>query len=65
MLFLRVTPLIPNWFVNVASPIVGVPISTFAIATFIGECYFPISSQSVMSLFQSSVIGEPQYQFVL
>ena len=36
MLFLRLTPLLPNWFINVASPIVGVPLSHFAIATFLG-----------------------------
>lgn len=36
MLFLRVTPLIPNWFVNIASPIVGVPFSVFVLSTAIG-----------------------------
>ncbi|ETV98466.1 hypothetical protein H310_08608 [Aphanomyces invadans] len=36
MLFLRLTPLLPNWFVNVASPLVGVPFGVFVGATFIG-----------------------------
>uniref|UniRef100_A0A7S3QSY7 VTT domain-containing protein n=1 Tax=Dunaliella tertiolecta TaxID=3047 RepID=A0A7S3QSY7_DUNTE len=36
MLFLRMTPLLPNVFINVASPIVGVPLHTFAIATLLG-----------------------------
>jgi len=27
---------IPNWFINIASPIFDVPLSTFAIATFFG-----------------------------
>ena len=36
MLFLRLTPILPNWFINVASPIVKVPLSFFAIATFVG-----------------------------
>jgi uncharacterized membrane protein YdjX (TVP38/TMEM64 family) len=36
MTFLRVTPIMPNWFVNIASPIVGVPLSTFFKATLIG-----------------------------
>jgi uncharacterized membrane protein YdjX (TVP38/TMEM64 family) len=31
MLFLRVTPVLPNTFINVASPIVGVPIHVFAL----------------------------------
>lgn len=37
MLFLRLTPLLPNWFINVASPVVGVPVSTFGLATFLGQ----------------------------
>ena len=36
LLFLRITPLLPNWFINVASPLVGVPLPTFALATFLG-----------------------------
>lgn len=36
MLFLRISPIVPNWFVNVASPIVGMPIHIFAFGTFFG-----------------------------
>jgi len=36
ILFLRITPLVPNFFINISSPIVGVPISTFFLGTFIG-----------------------------
>eukprot|EP01114_Cavostelium_apophysatum_P017216 TRINITY_DN5060_c0_g1_i1.p1 TRINITY_DN5060_c0_g1~~TRINITY_DN5060_c0_g1_i1.p1 ORF type:complete len:267 (+),score=65.04 TRINITY_DN5060_c0_g1_i1:165-965(+) len=36
VLFLRFTPFIPNWFVNIASPLVGIPLSTFFIGTFFG-----------------------------
>ncbi|XP_068635201.1 uncharacterized membrane protein At4g09580-like [Aristolochia californica] len=36
MLFLRVTPTLPNTFINVASPIVDVPYHTFFLATFVG-----------------------------
>lgn len=36
MLFLRVTPTLPNTFINVASPIVDVPYRIFFMATFIG-----------------------------
>lgn len=31
MLFLRMTPLLPNIFINMASPIVGVPLHIFAL----------------------------------
>ncbi|KAF6151717.1 hypothetical protein GIB67_002000 [Kingdonia uniflora] len=36
MLFLRVTPTLPNTFINVASPIVDVPFHIFFLATSIG-----------------------------
>ncbi|KAG8638152.1 uncharacterized membrane protein At4g09580 [Manihot esculenta] len=36
MLFLRLTPTLPNIFINVASPIVDVPYHIFFLATFIG-----------------------------
>lgn len=36
MLFLRMTPLLPNWFINLASPVVGVPMMPFTVGTFFG-----------------------------
>ncbi|KAM8718902.1 hypothetical protein ACLKA7_011581 [Drosophila subpalustris] len=36
MLFLRMTPILPNWFINLASPVIGVPLHTFALGTFCG-----------------------------
>ncbi|EGR29618.1 transmembrane protein 41b, putative [Ichthyophthirius multifiliis] len=36
MLFLRLTPLVPNWFVNISSPIVGIPIYHFCFGTLLG-----------------------------
>ncbi|KAG9443966.1 hypothetical protein H6P81_015306 [Aristolochia fimbriata] len=36
MLFLRITPTLPNTFINVASPIVDIPFHTFFLATLIG-----------------------------
>jgi uncharacterized membrane protein YdjX (TVP38/TMEM64 family) len=36
MLFVRITPLIPNFFVNIAAPHVGVPMTTFFWGTFFG-----------------------------
>lgn len=37
MLFVRVTPVLPHWFVNLASPIVGVPFHIFLTATAVGH----------------------------
>ena len=36
LIFLRLTPLVPNWLVNAASPLLGVPLRTFALATAVG-----------------------------
>eukprot|EP00878_Enallax_costatus_P024036 GHUV01025624.1.p1 GENE.GHUV01025624.1~~GHUV01025624.1.p1 ORF type:complete len:182 (+),score=54.92 GHUV01025624.1:507-1052(+) len=36
IIFLRVTPILPNVFINVASPIVGVPFLEFMLGTLIG-----------------------------
>ena len=36
LLFLRITPLLPNWFINISSPVLDVPLSKFFLATFIG-----------------------------
>jgi len=36
ILFLRITPLLPNWFINVTSPHVGIPPRTFMLGTFLG-----------------------------
>jgi uncharacterized membrane protein YdjX (TVP38/TMEM64 family) len=36
MLFLRLTPLVPNWFVNLGSPLVGMPYKYFLIGSCIG-----------------------------
>ncbi len=36
MMFLRITPICPNWVVNISSPIVGVPYLYFFTATLVG-----------------------------
>ena len=36
MIFLRITPTLPNIFINLASPIVDVPFHVFLSATLIG-----------------------------
>ena len=37
LLSLRLFPVTPNWFLNMASPIVGIPIMPFFISVFIGK----------------------------
>lgn len=35
-MFLRITPLVPNWFLNLSSAIVGVPYNIFLTASVVG-----------------------------
>lgn len=53
LLFLRISPLLPNWFVNLTSPIIGVPFTSFAIATFFGmhKQYFEFTNWLLASSF--------------
>jgi uncharacterized membrane protein YdjX (TVP38/TMEM64 family) len=37
MLFIRLTPILPHWFVSLACPIIGVPYVTFLSATILGH----------------------------
>nr|XP_023017273.1 transmembrane protein 41 homolog isoform X1 [Leptinotarsa decemlineata] len=36
VIFLRITPFLPNWFINLVAPVIGVPLFPFAFGTFIG-----------------------------
>merc|ERR1719210_2322006 len=36
ILFLRITPFLPNWFINIVSPVIGVPLLPFWVGSFIG-----------------------------
>ncbi|XP_030766401.1 transmembrane protein 41 homolog isoform X2 [Sitophilus oryzae] len=37
MVFLRVTPILPNWFINLSAPVIGVPLVPFALGTFVDK----------------------------
>ena len=36
IIFLRITPFLPNWFINIVSPVIGVPLPPFWFGSFIG-----------------------------
>ncbi|KAJ8396725.1 hypothetical protein AAFF_G00015630 [Aldrovandia affinis] len=36
IIFLRITPFLPNWFINITSPIINVPLGVFFLGTFLG-----------------------------
>jgi uncharacterized membrane protein YdjX (TVP38/TMEM64 family) len=37
ILFLRITPFLPNWFINITSPVINVPLWLFFIGTVLGK----------------------------
>ncbi|KNC79289.1 hypothetical protein SARC_08321, partial [Sphaeroforma arctica JP610] len=62
IIFLRVTPLLPNWFINISSPVLHVAVWPFFIGTFIGvappSIFFIQAGQVLSSLGSTSeVIG--------
>merc|ERR1712110_924068 len=36
IIFLRITPFLPNWFINIVSPVIDVHLRPFWLGTFIG-----------------------------
>lgn len=41
IIFLRITPFLPNWFINITSPVINVPLGVFFVGTFLGKtCLF-------------------------
>ncbi|XP_066947481.1 transmembrane protein 41B isoform X1 [Macrobrachium rosenbergii] len=36
IIFLRITPFLPNWFINITSPVINVPLWPFWFGTFLG-----------------------------
>merc|ERR1712217_59170 len=53
MLFLRVSPLFPNWFVNYSTALIGMPFSYFFIASVLA-----IQPAACMSISMGSLLGE-------
>ena len=36
IIFLRITPFLPNWFINIVSPVIDVHLKPFWLGTFVG-----------------------------
>ena len=57
VIFLRVTPVLPNTFVNVASPIVGVPLAPFMLGTLLGCLPNNVSGGRVAMRREGATVG--------
>ncbi|XP_002130177.2 transmembrane protein 41B isoform X1 [Ciona intestinalis] len=59
LLFLRITPFLPNWFINIVSPVIHIPVSIFFFATFIGVAPLSfIAIQAGTTLYQLTTAGD-------
>nr|XP_033783809.1 transmembrane protein 41B isoform X1 [Geotrypetes seraphini] len=59
VIFLRITPFLPNWFINITSPVINVPLSVFFLGTFLGVA--PPSFVAIKAgttLYQLTTAGE-------
>ncbi|XP_053305134.1 transmembrane protein 41B [Spea bombifrons] len=59
IVFLRITPFLPNWFINITSPVINVPLKTFFWGTFLGVA--PPSFVAIKAgttLYQLTTAGE-------
>lgn len=60
IIFLRITPFLPNWFINITSPVINVPLGVFFIGTFLGKTfslfYFGIICHLLSHLFSTWLI---------
>ncbi|XP_021911124.1 uncharacterized membrane protein At4g09580-like [Carica papaya] len=64
MLFLRITPTLPNLFINLASPIVDIPFHVFFLATLIGLIPASYITVRVSLTFSIDVLSCPTVQFL-
>lgn len=51
IIFLRITPFLPNWFINITSPVINVPLGVFFIGTFLGKTVCPLLIYVILMLF--------------
>lgn len=59
IIFLRITPFLPNWFINITSPVINVPLKVFFIGTFLGVAPPSfIAIKAGTTLYQLTTAGE-------
>ncbi|XP_053576573.1 transmembrane protein 41B [Bombina bombina] len=59
IIFLRITPFLPNWFINITSPVINVPLKIFFLGTFLGVAPPSfIAIKAGTTLYQLTTAGE-------
>jgi len=57
IIFLRITPFVPNWFMNLSSPLIDIPLKPFVLGTFLGvapPCCIYIQAGTTLNTLTSS-----------
>lgn len=58
IVFLRITPFVPNWFMNLTSPLIDIPLIPFALGTFVGQappsCFYVQAGRTIQTLTSST-----------
>jgi uncharacterized membrane protein YdjX (TVP38/TMEM64 family) len=69
IIFLRVTPIVPNWFINLASPLIDIPAFPFIMGTFIGvappSCVYIQAGTTLNTLTSATAVFSWQSVLVL
>jgi len=69
IIFLRITPILPNWFINVSSPVIGVPFTPFFFGTLFGvappSCVYIWSGKTLKELTSTAGLVSPKAMVVL
>jgi len=63
ILFLRVTPILPNWLINVVSPIIDIPVNVFFFATLIGVAPLSYIAVSAGTQLNSMMMSDLKYNW--
>ena len=64
ILFLRITPFLPNWFINIVSPVIGVPLFPFWTGTFFGVAppsFIFIQAGTTLQQLSSTMVNFQKY----
>ena len=60
IIFLRITPFVPNWFMNLSSPLIDIPLRPFLLGTFLGvappSCIYIQAGTTLNTLTSSSAV---------
>ena len=61
IIFLRITPFLPNWFINITSPVLDVPLIPFFFGTFLGKLFTHTAMVGILCLSFLTGVAPPSF----